>query len=88
MILGYFASSPNCSPELLLRVPRVIEGGSHRFYRLMAGESEDLIAAITKGDYMPYDVDEFGRTLLCVRLAISNLIPEGFVNDLYRSGGW
>lgn len=70
MILMLFTSQPGCSPELLLRVPRVVDRRSNdAFLAIRWGDAKDLKAAIRNGSCTPYDVDQNGDTLLTVSMA-------------------
>lgn len=66
MVLIWLAPTWAPSPELLLRVPRVVERSNEAFRAIRFGGVEDLKTAITTGDCTPYDVDEYGDTLLTV----------------------
>ncbi|KAM0803804.1 ankyrin repeat-containing domain protein [Usnea florida] len=63
MIFMWLTSCPPCSPELLLRVPRVVDGNNAAF-RAVFLDVESFKLAITKGDCRPDDVDEAGNTIL------------------------
>lgn len=63
MIFLWFTSSPPRSPELLLRVSRVLEYDHSAIRAVYNDDVEQLKAAIMHGDYTPYDVNERGINL-------------------------
>ena len=80
MIYIWFTSSPSCSPELLLRVPRLVDRRANKAFlalrRYVHGRGE-LEIAMRNGDCTPYDVDEHGDTLFTVRVSIEIFTPRG-----------
>lgn len=76
MIFMWFTSSPPCSPEFLLRVPCVREFDNAAFEAVRRSDIKRLKSAITVGDCTPYDVDEYGDTLLSVRIAVKTSNSE------------
>ena len=71
MILIWLTSAPPSSPELLLRVSRVIQRDNPvcKVMRMEQG-IDALKSAIASGDLTPYDVNECGRSLITVRFPI------------------
>lgn len=76
MIFVWFNSSSSfSSPELLLRIPRVVGRKSSIFQAVFSDSIQQLEAVITHRNCTPHDVDEYGFTLFAVRtiLKISNV---------------
>ena len=69
MLFMWFTSSPPCGPELLLRVPRVLSDENLAIRAIYGNDVEKLKLAISRGDCTPYDVNEFGMSLLEVRVS-------------------
>ena len=65
MVVMWLTSCPPCSPELLLRVPRVVDRRNEAF-QAMHSDVESFELAITRGDCTPYDVNENGENILSV----------------------
>lgn len=63
MIVMWLTSCPPCPPEILLRVPRVVDSGTAAFKAADAQDLESFKLAIAKGDSKPYDVNEYGQTI-------------------------
>ena len=81
MIVMWLTSSPPCSPELLLRVPRVVDRENAAFRAVFCIDVEVLEHAVTKGDCTPYDVNEDGDTLISVRTAMKTLKLKRPITD-------
>ena len=69
MIVMWLSSCPPRSPELLLRVPRVVDSENAAFGAIRS-DVESFKLAITKGDCTPDDVNEYGCTIFNVRTAM------------------
>ena len=80
MILMWLTSCPPCSPELSLRVPRVLEDENAAF-----ADVESFRLAVTKGDCTPYDVNQFGITIFTVRTAMKTLTLKRLIDDKHCS---
>ena len=78
MIVMWLTSCPPYSPELLLRVPRVVDERNAAFG---AADVQSLKLAITRGDCTPDDVNEYGMTLLTVSTAMKILTLKRLIND-------
>ena len=70
MIFMWFTSSPPCGPELLLRFPRVLKYDNAAIRAVSRNDIEELKIAIRRGDCTPYDVDEYGDSLLAVSVSL------------------
>ena len=68
MILMWLTSSPSCSPELLLRIPRVLKWNSVVTNAVERESPKLLKIAIARGDCRPDDVNEIGESLFSVRV--------------------
>ena len=79
MIFMWLTSCPP-SPELLLRVPRIVDSRNAAFQAIYPDE-ESFKLAIMKGDCTPDDVNEYGENLLNVRAAMKTLKLKRPVND-------
>ncbi len=81
MIFILFTSSPSCSPELLLRVHRLVNRRTNKAFLALRSYHyrgrADLEIALRNGDCTPYDIDEDGNTLLTVRTTIEPIDPRG-----------
>ena len=76
MILMWFTSSSPCSPEFLLKVPRVVDHRNAAFKAVRRGNIESLKFAIMNGECTPDDVDEDGETLFSVRISVKTSNSE------------
>ena len=86
MIVMWLTSCPPCSPELILRVPRVVDGtnGTNTAFEAILWDVESLKVAITKGDCTPYDVNEYGHSLFSVRTAMKTLTLKSLINEKHH----
>ena len=82
MIVMWFTSCPPCSPELLLRVPRVVDRRNAAFEEIwLDSDLESWKVAIMKGDCTPYDVNDRGESLLTVRTSMKTLTLKRLINN-------
>ena len=82
MIVMWLTSCPPCSPELLLRVPRVVDSGNAAFEKALS-DVESFKLAITNRDCTPYYVNEDGLTIFNVRTAMKTLTLKTLIDDKY-----
>ena len=62
-----YTSSPLYGPEWLIRIPRLVKFSDHRAFPIIStGNLSEFKSAIARGEFTPYDIYEFGRSLLWV----------------------
>ena len=61
-----YTSSPFYGPEWLVRVPRLVQFNEGMWQILQSGDLSTFKSAIARGEYTPYDINEFGISLLYV----------------------
>ena len=66
MISLWFTSSPLHAPQLLLRVPRVVRTDTAAYKAIRVGDLDAVKRCISAGDCKPWDVSDWGRSLIDV----------------------
>ena len=66
MISFWFTSSPLCAPELLLRVSRVVRTDTAAYKAIRYGDLDNVKRCICAGDCKPWDVNDWGQSLIDV----------------------